>query len=71
MPVEVIDMLRDSIDEVRTDVAKLRDQMTEEHKMLGERVSKIEEKLRNLLWIVGPVCIGIGAGIREILLRVF
>ena len=69
MPVEVVDMLRDGLEEIRQDVANLRAQMSEEHRKLGERVAKLEQHQRTLTWVLAPTCLAIGAAIRELLIR--
>lgn len=46
VPPEVYNLILDSIKEVKSDIANLRDKMGQEHKELGDRVGKLEHDER-------------------------
>ena len=71
MPKDVQDILIDGQNELSSQIARMREQMAAEHKALGERVSKLEERMKLMLFGIGPAGVIIGIVIREVILRWF
>ena len=71
MPIEVVDMLKDGHDELRRVVEKLQETMSREHRELAEKVTKLESQHRFMMWAGAPICIAIGAVVRDVVGRWF
>ena len=71
MPIEVVDMLKEGLDELRKEVSALRETMSREHRALAEKVAKLESQHRLFLWLGAPVCLAAGAVVRDIVVRWF
>ena len=71
MPKEVVDFLEEGLNELKSDIHKMREQMTREHRLLGERVAKLEERQRVMMWVTAPAGVVVGMVLREIIGRWF
>ena len=78
MSVDAMDLLKEGLDEVkrslasledssRREVSELRETMSREHRELAEKVTRLESQHRFMMWLGAPVCIAIGAVVRDIL----
>ena len=63
MDKEVADIILQGLSELRREFAELRTQLTDEHRVLGERVARLEEFMKNTrYWYAamgGAVLIGL------------
>ena len=76
MPTEVVDLLSESVRRLESSVEAMRQQMEREHKALREsimelekRVAAIETHQRVVTWLGAPVCIAVGAVIRDVITK--
>ena len=74
MPTEVVDLLSESVRRLEASVEAMRQQMEREHKALRESVMELEKRVhaiethqRIVTWLTAPVCLAVGAVIRDVI----
>ena len=67
MSKDVTDLLVDGQSELSAQIARMRDQMTAEHKALGERVAKLEFQNKILMFAIAPAGVIIGMVLRQVI----